>query len=65
MASLKENIQQLKKSVIGIGFKPTDKQITILGSGFVVGQNIILTAAHLYQQLNIEQRKTLVGMALV
>jgi len=62
---LKDNIKKVKNSIIAIGFKPTQNQITIVGSGFAIDKNgRILTAAHLYNQLTPEKIRNLVGMAI-
>jgi len=64
--SLKEKIKKTRNSVIAIGFKPTENQITIIGSGFCVGNNgEILSAAHLSVKLSEDQKKNLFGMAMV
>ena len=53
---LREKIKRVKTSIVAIGFNPNPQQITILGSGFAVSDDgKILTAAHLYRQLNQEQ----------
>lgn len=58
--SLKENIKKVRSSIVAIGFNPNPQQITIVGSGFAISDDgKILTAAHLYNQLNEEQRKNL------
>lgn len=66
---LKEQIKEIRKSIIAIGFKPNSTQVTILGSGFAVSDDgKILSAAHLYKQykqLNEEQKKNLFGMAMI
>ena len=63
--NLPEKIRKIKQSIIAIGFKLNQTQITIIGSGFAVSKNgQILSAAHLYNQLNPEQIKNLIGMAM-
>ena len=62
---LKYKIKKIRSSIIAIGFKPNQNQVTIVGSGFAVtNDGKILSAAHLYNQLKPEQIKTLVGMAM-
>lgn len=64
--SLKEKIKKTRNSVIAIGFKPAENQITIIGSGFCVGNSgEILSAAHLSIKLSEDQKKNLFGMAMV
>lgn len=64
--NLQEKIKEVKKSIVAIGFNPNPQQITIIGSGFAVSDDgKILTAAHLYNQLNEEQRKNLKANVLV
>jgi len=61
-----EKIKEVKKSIVAIGFNPNPQQITIIGSGFAVSDDgKILSAAHLYNQLNPEQIGTLKAMAMV
>lgn len=63
---LKEKIKKTRNSIIAIGFKPNANQITIIGSGFCVGQSgEILSAAHLSAKLSDDQKKGLFGMAMV
>lgn len=63
---LKDKIKKVRNSIIAIGFHPNPQQITIVGSGFVVSDDgKILTAAHLYNQLNDEQRKNLKAFVMV
>lgn len=65
MINLKENIKKIRQSVIAVGFKPNPAQVTIIGSGFCVGNGgKILSSVHLYNQLKPEQTATLVGMAM-
>jgi len=60
MTKLKDQIKEVKNSIVAIGFNPNPQQITIVGSGFAISDDgKILTAAHLYNQLNEEQRKNL------
>ncbi|MDP2365936.1 MAG: trypsin-like peptidase domain-containing protein [Ignavibacteria bacterium] len=63
---LKDKIKEVKNSIIAIGFNPNPQQITIIGSGFAISDDgKILTAAHLYNQLNEEQRKNLKANVMV
>jgi len=56
MDNIKDKIKEVKNSIVAIGFNPNPKQITIVGSGFAVSDDgKILSAAHLYNQLNSEQ----------
>lgn len=65
-SNLKEKIKKVRPSVIAIGFKPSENQITIIGSGFCVGNGgDILSAAHLIAPLSEDQKKNLLGMAMV
>lgn len=58
--NLQKKIKKIKSSIITIGFNPNPQQITIIGSGFCVSDDgRILTAAHLYNKLNEEQRRNL------
>ena len=62
---LKDNIQNIKDSIIAIGFKLNQKQVSIIGSGFAISNDgKILSAAHLYNRLEPEQIKNFVGMAM-
>ena len=63
---LQKQFKNIKKSVVAIGFNPNPQQITIVGSGFAISDNgQILTAAHLYNQLNEEQRQNLKANVMV
>lgn len=65
-SNLSEKIKKTRSSVIAIGFKPNVNQITIIGSGFCVGdKGEILSAAHLSTKLSEEQKRNLFGMAMV
>lgn len=65
MFSLSKKINKVRKSVIAIGFKPSQNQVTILGSGFSISDDgKILSVAHLYNQLKPEQISNLVGMVM-
>ena len=62
---LKDNIKKVTNSIIAVGFKPTQNQVTIVGSGFAIDKSgRILTAAHLYNQFTQEKIRNLVGMAI-
>ena len=48
----KNNFKKIAESIIAVGFKPAENQISILGSGFSIDwKGKILSAAHLYNQL--------------
>jgi S1-C subfamily serine protease len=60
--SLKDKIEKIKTGIVAIGFQPEKDKISIIGSGFAVGENgEILTAAHLNIQSN---QKPLFAMAV-
>jgi S1-C subfamily serine protease len=64
--NLKGKIKKVRSSIVAIGFHPNSQQITIIGSGFAVSDDgKILTAAHLYNQLNEEQRNNLRAFVMV
>lgn len=64
--SLKEKVKKIRTAIIAIGFKPSDNQITIIGSGFCVSNDgKILTAAHVYNQTPPQFQTKLMGMAMV
>ena len=64
--NLKGKIKKVKSSIVAIGFTPNPQQITITGSGFCISDDgKIITAAHIYNQLNDEQRKNLKAFVLV
>lgn len=66
MANLQEKIRKIKPSIVAIGFTTTPQQITIIGSGFIASEDgKIVTAAHLFNQLNEEQIKNLKANVLV
>jgi S1-C subfamily serine protease len=63
---LRNKVNEVKNSIIAIGFVPAPNQITIVGSGFCVSDSgKILSAAHLYNQLKPEHINKLTGMASV
>lgn len=65
-SNLKKKIKEVRNSIVAIGFQPNPNQITILGSGFAINDDgKILSAAHLYNQLNEEQRKNLKASVMV
>ncbi|MBI3337328.1 MAG: trypsin-like peptidase domain-containing protein [Candidatus Staskawiczbacteria bacterium] len=64
MPNLQQNIKEVRKSVVAIGFNPSPNQITILGSGFICDGKII-TVAHLLSKLNEEQIKNLKANVMV
>src|SRR4030042_747616 len=62
---LVDKIKDVRNSIVAIGFSLDSNQITILGSGFCVSNDgKILTVAHLYNQLNDEQRKNLAAFVM-
>jgi S1-C subfamily serine protease len=64
--NLQEKIKEIKPAVVAIGFTPNPQQITIIGSGFIVSEDgKIVTAAHLFNNLNEEQIKNLKANVLV
>lgn len=64
--TLAEKIKEVRSSIIAIGFHPNPQQITIIGSGFAVSDDgKILTAAHLYNQLNEDQKNNLRAFVMV
>lgn len=66
MNNLKERIKEVKNSTVAIGFNPNPNQITIIGSGFAVSDDgKILSAAHLYNQLNSEQINNLKANVMI
>ena len=63
MADLKEKISQIKDSVVAVGILISENQLKIVGSGFSVSDNDhILTAGHLFKNLDAEQLKKIVCM---
>lgn len=63
---LSDKIKKVRHSIVAIGFHPNPQQITIVGSGFAVSDDgKVLIAAHLYNQLNEEQRKNLKAFVTV
>ncbi len=64
--SLKNQIKKVKNSIVAIGFSPDPQKITIIGSGFCVSDDgKILTATHLYNKLNDEQKKNLKANVMI
>ena len=64
--NLQEKVKEVKKSIVAIGFTPNPQRITIIGSGFAVsGDGRILSAAHLYNQLNNEQINNLKANVMI
>lgn len=58
MTNLKENIKNIRNSIVAIGFNLSPDKVTILGSGFLA-QGKIITVAHLLNNLTEEQVKGL------
>lgn len=65
MSNFQQNINEVRPSIVAIGFNPNPQQITIVGSGFIIKDGKIITAAHLYNQINDEQRKNLKANVMV
>ena len=64
--SLAEKIKAIRGSITAVGFNPNPQQITIIGSGFCVSNDgKILTAAHLYKQLDEQQKQGLKAFVMV
>lgn len=64
--TLTSKIKKIRASIVAIGFHPNPQQITIIGSGFSISSDgRILTAAHLYNQLNDEQKKNLKANVMI
>lgn len=62
---LSRKINRTRASIIAIGFPSAPQKITIVGSGFCVGDNgKILTTAHLFKKIKSEFRNKLLGMAM-
>jgi S1-C subfamily serine protease len=64
MTNLKENIKNIRSSIVAIGFNPSPDKITILGSGFLA-QGKIITVAHLLNNLTEEQVKGLKANVMI
>lgn len=63
---IQTKIIEAKKSIVAIGFNPDAQSMTIVGSGFIISkEGKILSAAHLYNQLNEEQIKNLKANVLI
>ncbi len=64
--TLQEKIKDIKYSVVAIGFNPNPNQITIIGSGFIFDDDgKIITAAHVYNGLTDEQKKSLKANVMI
>lgn len=65
MKSLANKIKKVKSSVVAIGFSPEPNKVTIIGSGFSISDDgKILTAAHLFRNIDAEKQKKLMCMAM-
>lgn len=64
-SKLIKQFKDIKKSIVAIGFKLSENQITILGSGFIVDGDKIITAAHVYNQTVEEQKSKLMANIMV
>lgn len=64
MKNLKEQIKEVRRGIVAIGFNPSPTQITILGTGFIV-EGKIITCAHLLNSLGEEQIKNLKANVMV
>ncbi len=65
MEKLTNKIKAIRSSIIAIGFKPNQNQVNIIGSGFCVEKKgVILSAAHLYNQVPEEYKNQILGMAM-
>lgn len=63
---LRNKANEIKNSIIAIGFAPTQNQMTISGSGFCVSADgKILTAAHIHNQTPPQFQPKLMGMVSV
>ena len=61
----KDKIRQVRPSVVAVGFKPNESQVTITGSGFAVSNDgKILSVAHIYNQTPKEHVSDLVAMIM-
>lgn len=60
-----KQIKNIKNSVVAIGFEPNKNQITILGSGFIISDGRVITAAHIYNQIGAEQRDKLMANVMI
>lgn len=63
---LRNKVNEVKNSIVAIGFIPSQNQITISGSGFCISDDgKILTSAHIYNQTPLQFQSKLMGMASV
>ncbi len=66
MNNLPSKINEVRNSIVAIGFSPEPNKITITGSGFCVSEDgKILTAAHIYNQTPSQFQSKLLAMAMV
>lgn len=64
-SNLKDKISKVRTSVVAIGFKPNQNQVTITGSGFsITDDGKILSAAHIYNQVPQNQAQNLMAMVM-
>jgi S1-C subfamily serine protease len=64
MTNLKENIKNVRASIVAVGFSPAPSQMTILGSGFLANGKII-SVAHLLNNLTQDQVDNLKANVMV
>ncbi len=65
MNDIRSKIKEVRRSVVGIAYRPSPEQVVILGSGFSVSADGgIITAAHIYNQIPKEHAPNLVAMTM-
>ncbi len=65
MADIGSKIKDVRGSIVGIAYRPSPEQAVILGSGFSVSDDgVILTAAHIYNQVPKEHLPNLSAMVM-
>lgn len=63
---LQSKIAEVRSSIVAVGFRPNQTQITIVGSGFSIDkEGKILSVAHVYNQIPKERIPDLVAMAMM